>query len=142
LERCCGATGWRHHQTIAVRNWTSRGMLGAIVAIRMVIVYILNQKKMEGIFMEHEHPSETGNWLRSKSGLILLAFLAIAAFFLFTEHRAHLFGILPFLLLLACPLLHFFHGGHGGHGNHAPQSSESSGEQTGSHQQHKGDKHE
>jgi hypothetical protein len=26
-------------------------------------------------------------------------------------------GILPYLLLLACPLLHWFHGGHrGGHG--------------------------
>jgi hypothetical protein len=49
-------------------------------------------------------------------GPVLLAFLAIAAFFLFTEHRAHLFGILPYLLLLACPLLHLFmHGGHGGH---------------------------
>ncbi len=95
--------------------------------------------------MEDEHPSETGNWLLSKSGLVLLAFLAIAGFFLLTEHRAHLFGVLPFLLLLACPLLHFFHGGHGGHGghgNHVPQSSASSGEQTGSHQQHKGNKHE
>ncbi|MEW6353540.1 MAG: DUF2933 domain-containing protein [Pseudomonadota bacterium] len=49
----------------------------------------------------------------SKSGAVLLAFLAIAGFFLFTEHRAHLFGVLPYLLLLACPLLHLFHGGHG-----------------------------
>ncbi|MFA6922463.1 MAG: DUF2933 domain-containing protein [Gallionella sp.] len=48
---------------------------------------------------------------------ILLAFLAIAAFFLFTEHRAHLLGALPFLLFLACPLMHLFmhHGHHGGH---------------------------
>lgn len=51
--------------------------------------------------------------------LAVLAFLAIAAFFLLTEHRAHLFGPLPFLLLLACPLLHFFmHRGHGGNGEH------------------------
>ena len=50
-------------------------------------------------------------------GLALLGFLAIAVFFLFTEHRAHFFGILPYLLLLACPLLHLFmHGKHGGHG--------------------------
>lgn len=49
--------------------------------------------------------------------LALAGFIAIAAFFLFTEHRAHLFGILPYLLLLLCPLLHFFmHGRHGGHG--------------------------
>jgi hypothetical protein len=25
--------------------------------------------------------------------------------------------VLPYLLLLACPLLHFWHGGHGGHGH-------------------------
>ena len=49
--------------------------------------------------------------------LATVGFLLIAAFFLATEHRAHLFGLLPFLLLLACPLLHMFgHGGHGGHG--------------------------
>jgi len=54
-------------------------------------------------------------WLRSRSGLVFLGFLAIAVFFLWSEHKAHLFGILPFALLLLCPLLHFFHGGHGGH---------------------------
>ena len=44
-------------------------------------------------------------------------FLIVAGFFLATEHRAHVFGFLPFLLLLACPLLHLVaHGRHGGHG--------------------------
>lgn len=56
----------------------------------------------------------------SRTGLVLLGFLSIAGFFLFTEHRAHLLGALPYLLLLACPLMHLFgHGGHGGHGGHA-----------------------
>jgi hypothetical protein len=54
--------------------------------------------------------------------LVLLGFLAIAAFFLLAEHRAHVFGVLPYLLLLACPLLHYFmhgrRGGHGGPGGH------------------------
>ena len=46
----------------------------------------------------------------------LCAFLAIAGFFLWTEHRAHLFGISPYLILLSCPLIHLFmHRGHGGH---------------------------
>jgi len=60
------------------------------------------------------------NILRSRFGPVLLVFLGIAAFFLVTEHKAHLFGILPYLLLLACPLLHWLmHGGHGGHaGDH------------------------
>lgn len=54
---------------------------------------------------------------------ILVVFLAIAAFYLFTEHRAHLFGALPFLLLLACPLMHLFmHHGHGDHGGHDENS--------------------
>ena len=49
-----------------------------------------------------------------RSKVVLLVFLIVAAFFLFTEHRAHLFGALPYLLLLACPLLHWLmHGGHG-----------------------------
>lgn len=46
----------------------------------------------------------------------LIGFVLVAAFFLITEHRAHLFGILPYLLLAACPLMHFFGHGHGGHG--------------------------
>ena len=34
------------------------------------------------------------------------------------KHRAHVISYLPFLLLLACPLLHLFHG-HGGHEAHS-----------------------
>jgi Protein of unknown function (DUF2933) len=48
---------------------------------------------------------------------VFWGFVVIAAFFLITEHRAHVFQYLPFLLLAACPLLHMFHG-HGGHGRH------------------------
>ena len=55
-----------------------------------------------------------------RTSAMTVGFLLIAAFFLLTEHRAHLFGVLPYLFLLACPLLHVFgHGGHGGHGGHA-----------------------
>ncbi|MHB1123369.1 MAG: DUF2933 domain-containing protein [Ramlibacter sp.] len=46
----------------------------------------------------------------------LAGFLAVAVFFLWTEHRAHLLGVLPYLLVLACPLMHLFHHGHGHHG--------------------------
>jgi hypothetical protein len=45
--------------------------------------------------------------------MAFLAFLAVALFFLLTEHTAHVLGALPYLLLLACPLMHlFYHGGH------------------------------
>jgi hypothetical protein len=43
----------------------------------------------------------------------LLVFLAAAGFFLWTEHRAHLLGVLPYLIFLLCPAMHFFmHRGH------------------------------
>ena len=45
-------------------------------------------------------------------------FLAIALFFLWEEHSAHILGILPYVLLLLCPLMHLLmHGRHGGHGS-------------------------
>ena len=53
---------------------------------------------------EHDAPS----WWRTRTGLVFLGFTAIAAFFLITEHRAHLVlavPYLPWLLLLACPLM-------------------------------------
>lgn len=53
-------------------------------------------------------------------GLMIAAFAAVLAYLFFGEHRVHLLGYLPFLILLACPLLHMtMHGGHDGHG-HAP----------------------
>ncbi|TAH47649.1 MAG: DUF2933 domain-containing protein [Betaproteobacteria bacterium] len=52
--------------------------------------------------------------MRRRSRWIFLGFAAIAAFFLLAEHRAHVLGFLPWLLLLACPLMHLFmHHGHG-----------------------------
>ena len=61
---------------------------------------------------------EPGFW-RSRYGPGLVVIGAAALYFLLTEHRAHFFGALPYLLLLACPLMHvFMHRGHGGHGDH------------------------
>lgn len=60
--------------------------------------------------IEHQHHvsrhGQRGKW-------VFLGFAAIALFFLWTEHRAHLLGALPYLLVLACPLMHLFHQGHG-----------------------------
>ncbi|SHK21755.1 Protein of unknown function [Roseomonas rosea] len=71
--------------------------------------------------MEHGgHDGEARGFFRSRANWVLIGFLVIGGFYLVTEHRAHLIpylGYLPFLLLLACPLMHLFmHGGHGGHG--------------------------
>lgn len=73
---------------------------------------------------QHGHHSDAGEsggaeaW-RPRARWVFIAFAVIAAAYLIAEHRAHLGGALPLLILLACPLLHMFmHGGHGGHGNH------------------------
>lgn len=72
--------------------------------------------------MAESEQSSVRRFLFSRAGMVLLGFLAIAGFFLWTEHEAHIMAVipyLPFLLLLACPLMHLFmHHGHGGHGNH------------------------
>ena len=66
------------------------------------------------------HDRERSGSSASRANLVLIAFLVIGGFYLVTEHRAHLLpylGYWPFLLILACPLLHLFmHGGHGDHG--------------------------
>ena len=82
--------------------------------------------------MEHKHESDNDDAMKSRTNIALIVLLIIGAFFLITEHRAHLVGWLSsygiWLLLLACPLMHLFmHGGHG-HGGHG--SSEASNEST------------
>lgn len=57
-------------------------------------------------------------WLTPK-GLAALGLIGAATYFLLMEHREHVWQYLPFLIILACPLMHLFmHGGHGGHGGH------------------------
>jgi hypothetical protein len=61
---------------------------------------------------------------KSRSAIAWLVFAAIALFLLFSEHRAHFLGVLPYLLLLSCPMMHLFmhhglghrHNGSGGQG--------------------------
>jgi hypothetical protein len=58
-----------------------------------------------------------GSFWTSRAFLVCVAFLVIGLILLWTEHLAHALGYLPYLLILACPLMHLFmHGGHGGHG--------------------------
>lgn len=48
--------------------------------------------------------------------IALLMVVLIVAFYLLREHWGHVSGLWPYLLLLACPVMHLFHG-HGGHGH-------------------------
>lgn len=52
----------------------------------------------------------------SRGQWVFYAFLVFAGLLLFSEHRAHFLGILPYLILLACPLMHLFM--HHGHHHH------------------------
>ena len=74
-----------------------------------------------GAHAQHEDAPQPSFW-KSRAGFVTCGFLLIAGFFLLTEHWAHALGVLPYLLILACPLMHLFmhHGHHGGH-DHAPR---------------------
>ena len=67
---------------------------------------------------DHEHGTRRPglNWSSVNQWLLWIG-LAAAVAWLFFRHSAHLLQLLPFLIILACPLMHVFgHGGHGGHG--------------------------
>lgn len=64
--------------------------------------------------MDHQYPHDQSR-TPSTVHWVMLGFIAIIGFFLITEHRAHLYGALPYVILLACPIMHLFmHRGHGG----------------------------
>lgn len=72
---------------------------------------------------DHDHLGHqsrpSGSFWRSRAGIVLIAFLAVAGLLLAYEHRVHLFtgnGILVALLVLCVGMHLFMHGGHGGGG--------------------------
>ncbi|MEE4377143.1 MAG: DUF2933 domain-containing protein [Candidatus Competibacteraceae bacterium] len=66
-----------------------------------------------------EHESHGQKRGLSSTNWVLIGFLLIFGYFLFMEHRAHVWEYLPWILLIACPLMHFFmHGKHGGGHRH------------------------
>ena len=64
----------------------------------------------------------------SYRGALILAAAVVVGAYLALWHGAHVAAGLPFLVILACPLMHIFtHGGHGhshGHGNKAESPSD------------------
>jgi len=66
--------------------------------------------------MNHEHqqhePAPPFWGSRYSIGLIVIG--AVAGYFLLKEHLLHVAAALPYLFVLACPIMHFFmHRGHG-----------------------------
>lgn len=75
--------------------------------------------------MTQGHEPDGVGRMKSRANIALIVFLVIAAFFLVAEHRAHLyawFPYWPYLLLLACPLMHLFMHGGQGHRGHGPNA--------------------
>ncbi|MBN8488586.1 MAG: DUF2933 domain-containing protein [Burkholderiales bacterium] len=73
--------------------------------------------------MDHSNSSPDArppSFWRSRSAIAFIVMGAVATWYLWAEHRAHLLGALPYLILLACPLMHVFmhRGHHGGHHDH------------------------
>ncbi len=76
----------------------------------------------------HEHGNDRPsgpNWSRINQWVLWIG-LAAAVAWMFFRHNAHLGQLLPFLILLACPLMHLFHG-HGGHARHESHGSDKPG---------------
>lgn len=56
--------------------------------------------------------------MNTKTKFILAGSLIIIGFYLFFEHRVHIFGNVQYILLALFIVMHLFmHGGHGGHTN-------------------------
>lgn len=69
--------------------------------------------------MTQESQSNSSAWFKGRNGVALLVFLGVVGVYVLTEHWAHAAPYLPWLILLACPLMHvFMHRGHGSHGGH------------------------
>ena len=44
----------------------------------------------------------------SPKGLVAIMAIGFLGYFLFIEHREHVFEFLPYLIILLCPLMHIF----------------------------------
>lgn len=56
-------------------------------------------------------------FLGSTTGLVACLMVAMLGAYLLVSHPGHVLTALPYLILLACPLMHLLHRGHGGHGS-------------------------
>lgn len=60
--------------------------------------------------------SSVWEFLGSKVGLAVCLALAALGIYLLWTHAGHVLSALPYIILLACPLLHFFGHGNAHHG--------------------------
>lgn len=65
------------------------------------------------------------SWWRTRVGIAAIGFTLVGVFYVLREHWGHTLGALPYLLILACPLLHLLmHRGHHDHGGGSGAAAE------------------
>lgn len=74
---------------------------------------------------QFDNDRQAPSFWRRPAGMAVATAALIAGFYLLREHWGHVLGYWPYLLLLACPLMHLMHGhGHGGHDGHKHRREE------------------
>ena len=74
--------------------------------------------------------SQAQSFWGTPKGFATIGLIGIIGYFLYIEHRQHIFDALPFLLLGACLLMHvFMHRGHG-HGSDHKTADDRSAEES------------
>ena len=71
------------------------------------------------------HDSSQPQGSHASAGMAALVAGAVGVYYLLTEHLTHVTQAIPYLFLLACPLMHLFHGHGHGHGHHHQGSRDS-----------------
>ena len=61
----------------------------------------------------HSPTYSATKWYKTPTGLLCLVLAVAAGYYLWVYHSQHVLAFLPFLLFLACPLMHMLmHGRH------------------------------
>ena len=68
--------------------------------------------------------SDMKSFIGSPTGLVFSLVAAALGAYLLVYHLAHVALAVPYLFLLACPLMHFMHRGHHHHGGNPTRRSE------------------
>ena len=98
-------------------NLREYGMLMSLIAIMAFF-----QVMTDGTLMQ---PLNLTNLILQNSYIVIMALgmlLVIVLCYLAREHYGHMLGLLPYMILLLCPLMHFFGHHHGGHSQHGETS--------------------
>ena len=66
-----------------------------------------------------------GAWFRSRFASLMFVVIGVIGLYVVVEHSTHFLAVVPYLVLLACLLMHFLHRGHGGRhgGRQEPRST-------------------